>query len=255
MQTRGGEMIAKIHLPGQGVSTSTKNKFRKERFNIFISMFRPGPHTTILDVGGAATTWIGTGLESQVTLLNITKPKECDRRMGFRVIQCSGLEMKGIEDGEYDIVFSNSVIEHVGDLSNQMQFAREVRRVGKSYWIQTPNRYFPVEPHFRFPLFQFLPATLQHHVATSWNYSHFKKFGIPDDRILAELADIRLLSESDFKSLFPDGSVINERWMGLCKSLVAVKKPSAILSQIRDLPQYHRVNLPLKPEHLHRIAV
>ena len=64
-------------------------------------------------------------------------------------------------DGSFDVVFSNSVIEHVGDAASQRRFAREVARVGRAYWVETPNRWFPVEQHLLTPLVHWLPAAWQ----------------------------------------------------------------------------------------------
>src|SRR5436305_9486326 len=64
-------------------------------------------------------------------------------------------------DGAFDVVFSNSVIEHVGDAASQRRFAREVARVGRAYWVQTPNRWFPVEQHLLTPLVHWLPKQWQ----------------------------------------------------------------------------------------------
>ena len=64
-------------------------------------------------------------------------------------------------DGAFDVVFSNSVIEHVGDAASQERFAREVARVGRGFWVQTPNRWFPVEQHLMTPLVHWLPKRWQ----------------------------------------------------------------------------------------------
>ena len=113
----------------------------------------------ILDVGGTEGYWkMGKLNDDQVfvTLLNLTQvdvtmPNMTSIAGDARKIQESDLS--------FDIVFSNSVIEHVGTYKDQMQMAKEVHRIGKHYFVQTPNKYFPLEPHFLFPFFQFLPIT------------------------------------------------------------------------------------------------
>lgn len=131
--------------------------------------------------------------------------------------------MHMFEDQAFDIIFSNSVIEHVGSIQNQRKFADEVKRVGKSYWIQTPNRMFPIEPHFLFPFFQFLPGGLRKIIAKTWKYSHYKQWGANNTFILEELSDIRLLSRRELMSLFDAGSLYEEKYVFLTKSLVIYK--------------------------------
>lgn len=203
---------------------SFRYKLRKKRLKTFIETFDPGLSDTILDVGGTSSFWLGTGLEKNVTLFNLIKPKKKDLEMGFNAVQGNALDMHMFKNNQFDIVFSNSVIEHVGPFRKQAKFAREVKRVGKNYWVQTPNRNFPIEPHFLFPFFQFLPENLQYHIAQKWSYSHFKKYGFNNHRILAELSDIRLLTYKEFSILFDEGVICRERVMGFAKSFIACKK-------------------------------
>jgi hypothetical protein len=116
-------------------------------------------------------------------------------------------------DGEFDIAFSNSVIEHV-PADRQRAFAAEVQRVAKRYFIQTPNRYFPIEPHYQVPFFQFLPErarrALNRRFTLGWQgKGHWE--------------EITLLSAKDMKRLFPDAKIKRERLLGLTKSLMAVR--------------------------------
>jgi hypothetical protein len=106
------------------------------------------------------------------------------------------------------------VIEHV-PLELQPAFAAEVGRVAKRYFVQTPNRYFPIEPHYQLPLFQFLPErarrALNRRFTLGWQgKGHWE--------------EINLLSAGDMRRLFPDAEIKRERLLGLTKSLMAVRR-------------------------------
>jgi SAM-dependent methyltransferase len=154
------------------------------------------------------------GLE--VTLLNLTPGWT---RPGFRSVVGDACDMRQFPDQEFDVVFSNSVIEHVGDPAAQRQAADEIKRVGKRYFVQTPNRNFPLEPHFFFPGFQFLPLSTRIWLLQHFDLGWYKK--IPD-YIAArhEVETIRLLSRREMTRLFPEGTLYNERFAGLTVSFV-----------------------------------
>jgi len=127
--------------------------------------------------------------------------------------------MHMFETRSFDVVFSNSVIEHVGDISNQRMMAKEVMRVGKNYWVQTPYKHFPIEMHFLFPFFQYLPKSLQYKVARIWPWSFAKALDLD---VRFEIDHIWLLDVSSLKSLFPGAIIMREYFLGLVKSLIAV---------------------------------
>lgn len=194
-------------------------KARKKRFSWFVEKMQISPTDKILDVGGAESTWLGTGYEKNITLLNIGFKKE-EMNPIFQYIVGNACHMDKIEDKQFDVVFSNSVIEHVGKGKEQENFASEVKRVAKKYWIQTPNKHFPLEPHFLFPFFQYLPEKLQLWIGMNWKYSHLKR---NNENISDELSRLKLLSKSEFSKLFTEASIIEEKFMGLTKSLIAYK--------------------------------
>ena len=115
--------------------------------------------TRVLDVGGAPETWDLIPVRPRVTLLNTPRTRE--ELAGAREwIAGDGCQLP-FRDGAFDVVFSNSVIEHVGDLERQRRFASAVARVGRAYWVQTPNRWFPVEQHLLTPFVHWLPHAAQ----------------------------------------------------------------------------------------------
>jgi len=197
-------------------------QFRRRRFAFFQSLLshleRP---VRILDVGGTESYWktmeLTAGDQVFITLLNLTQnevslPNVTSIAGDARWIQA--------EDSSFDVVFSNSVIEHVGTFQDQLQMAKEVRRVGKRYFIQTPNKYFPLEPHFLFPLFQFFPINIRVLLLQNFKLGWFSK--TPDKVKAREIVEgIRLLGKREFMALFPNAAIYEEKILGMTKSFVA----------------------------------
>jgi hypothetical protein len=130
-------------------------------------------------------------------------------------------------DQSFDVVFSNSVIEHVGDAASQRDFANEVARVGRAYWVQTPNRWFPVEQHLLTPFLHWLPKAWQGVVArrgTVWSVMSRPPADRREFYIDHFLRDIRLLGPREMRALFPGARILRERFLGVTKSLVAIRK-------------------------------
>jgi hypothetical protein len=124
-------------------------------------------------------------------------------------------------------VFSNSVIEHVGDVESQRRFASEVMRVGRAWWVQTPNRRFPVEQHLLTPLIHWMPKGVQRAIVPRWTVWAMLVRPSPDRRefyLRHYLDDVRLLTAAELRALFPGARVIRERFLGWTKSLVVIKR-------------------------------
>ncbi len=134
--------------------------FRTQRMNKFQKLFSITQETRILDIGGTVDIWSFVTAKPQITILNLYPPvyPVKEENVNWVIGDARDLPFK---DKEFDIAFSNSVIEHVGDISSQKDFAKEISRVGRHYYVQTPNKWFPVEPNFMAPLIHFLPKSLQ----------------------------------------------------------------------------------------------
>src|SRR5690242_1593213 len=136
-------------------------RFRANRRRLFLDRFRPTETTTILDIGGNVYDWTDVPISSQITILNVaaTDPwGECHGRFTYR--QGDGRALP-FEAQSYDIVYCNSVIEHLRTLEDQRLLAAECQRVGKRVFVQTPNRWFPIEPHFLTIFLHYFPKELQ----------------------------------------------------------------------------------------------
>jgi hypothetical protein len=176
---------------------------------------------SILDVGGAEAYWKTMGMdeEDQVSLTLLNLKKEDVTLPNVTSVVGDAREIH-YDDNSFDVVFSNSVIEHVGSYADQMKMANEVRRVGKRHFIQTPNRFFPLEPHFLFPFFQFLPVPVRVRLLQNFNLGWFPR--TPEARQAREIVEsIRLLGKDEFLVLFPGSSLYEEKAFGMTKSFVA----------------------------------
>jgi SAM-dependent methyltransferase len=180
--------------------------------------------TRILDVGGTPANWELLRVRPQVIMVNLPRALEPSEN-GLPWIFADGRHLP-FRDKSFDVVFSNSVIEHVGDFVRQEQFASEIARVGVHYFVQTPNRWFPVEHHLLTPLVHFLPSRWQQGLIGKFTVWEWIARPRPDQRAFFlehYLRDIRLLDSRAMRRLFPDARLIRERFLGLTKSLIAVR--------------------------------
>jgi hypothetical protein len=199
-------------------------KARRKRLEHLLAVIDRAPKPlTILDVGGTDVFWKTMDLAERddlnFTVLNIFPAEQPDER--FRWIVGDARDLSQFGDGEFDLVFSNSVIEHVGGPADQQRMADEIRRVGKRYFVQTPNRYFPIEPHFLFPGFQFLPERTKVFLLKRFQLGWFPKAKTHEEAV-GYAREIQLLSRKEFGAMFPEARLIDERVAGLTKSFMAV---------------------------------
>lgn len=185
--------------------------FRTKRMRTFVGRFGVTEETRILDVGGSSFNWTLIDVKPRVVLLNLDQGD----------VIGDGTRLPFL-DGSFDIVFSNSVIEHLRNRDAQMQFASEVRRVGKCFFVQTPHRYFPIEPHYLTPLIHFLPRRLR---VRAIRFSVRGLLTKPSREDCQRMVDeIVLLNRGEMEALFGP-TVRVERFLGLPKALIAYCNP------------------------------
>lgn len=200
-------------------------KFRAKRLksfeDLFFKTYENQGEIRILDVGGTDYFWKNSRIPNQpgvtITLLNL----HLEQSSHPKILPLTGdaTDMSDFGDESFDLVFSNSVIEHLYTLENQQKMASEIRRVGKNYFIQTPNKYFPIEAHYALPFAQFLPKSLIFSILTKTRLSRLKRW---DQKAAQQyLEEIRLLNENEMLALFPRATILKEKAWGLTKSLTA----------------------------------
>jgi hypothetical protein len=196
-------------------------RFRRRRLTLLISTLGVSPANTVLDVGGSwAAWWEFSPFTPKLTLLNVSEGSFNTESIPRVVGDGTALPFA---DSSFDVVVSNSVIEHVGGWSEQVAFAEEVRRVGRAYYVQTPNRNFPLEPHVLTPFFQWLPKRWQRRLVRNLTLRGLLER--PDAAHCDELTyGIRLLNRREMAQLFPDAELIPERFLGFVKSWVVLKR-------------------------------
>jgi 2-polyprenyl-3-methyl-5-hydroxy-6-metoxy-1,4-benzoquinol methylase len=205
-------------------NSSLSHKMRTKRFSFFLSLIKDLPRPiSILDIGGTTGFWEAMNFNEEgisITLLNLTRQPVSIP--GITSVAGDATDLKEFSDQSFDIVFSNSVIEHLFTYANQKKMASEVQRVGKHYFIQTPNYWFPIEPHWVFPLFQYLPFSAKVSLTQHFSLGHIKK--IPSKKDAEEqVKEVRLISLNEMKNLFPEGIIYKEKILGFNKSFVAYK--------------------------------
>lgn len=197
---------------------SVGSRFRAKRIAPLLAMiedvFNQHGHVDLVDIGGTERYW---GIippqfldehNVKITLVNLPGSTAC-------ALTC-------FSDKSFHIAHSNSVVEHVGDWQRMTQFARELSRIATKYFVQTPNYWFPVEPHCMTPFFHWLPKPMRVWLVAHFRLGHWRRAASTDEAVrIVESA--RLLNRNMFQELFPDGDIGTERFLGLPKSLIAMK--------------------------------
>jgi hypothetical protein len=194
---------------------------RDGRMRSYASLMKIREGTTVLDLGGQPEIWNGVDLVLDITILNLPGIANTASKSRHRICYVEGdaCGVDAFESGQFDTVFSNSVIEHVGPEARQAAFAREVRRLGRSYWVQTPAKWFPIEAHCGMPFWWFYPSWLQRRFLESWRKR------LPAWTQMVE--ETRVLTKREMQRLFPEATILVETYLGIPKSYVAYSRGPA----------------------------
>ena len=188
---------------------------------MFEQQFNLSPDRRVLDVGGYPFNWSLIPVKPQLFYVNLHE--FAIQKNNEQLILADGRFLP-FKNESIDIGYSNSVIEHLGNFESQHLFATECKRVGKSYYVQTPNRRFPIEPHLITPFIHWLPRDVQKRLLR-----YFTVWGLvakPSRQERDQFMNTTcLLSEKELRELFPEAEIWYERVVGLKKSLMAVRLP------------------------------
>ena len=210
-------------------------KMRKKRANRIKTLIEEcyTKHTkvNIIDIGGTETYWKIIPREFlisknvHITAVNLPETTMMFENSNlFTFIDGDGCDLHNINDKSFHISHSNSVIEHVGNSwERKAAFAKETKRVAERYYIQTPNYWFPMEPHFVTPFFHWFPKSVRIKLVQNFNLGWYKK--TPDyETAKRSVEGCDLLSKKEMKKLFPEAVLYKEKFMLFTKSLIMIKK-------------------------------
>ncbi|MFA4981320.1 MAG: methyltransferase domain-containing protein [Candidatus Omnitrophota bacterium] len=176
---------------------------RAKKMGLFLNILKPTSESTIIDVGfsdeeyGPSDNFLEKHYPypGNITALGIDAPHKFSERYPL----VKAVTYKGgifpFRDKQFDICWSNAVIEHVGRRDSQVLFLREAKRVADSVFITTPNRYFPIEVHTRTPLLHLLPKNL------------FDKYLCITGKKWATDAYMNILSLREIKNILSDAHI------------------------------------------------
>jgi len=206
------------------VPGSVGHRFRERRWKWFTQIFRDLEDMEIIDLGGTAQFWMRSSVRpAHVHLVNLgglPSSQELPSWMSAEEADACDLP-EHLLSRRFDLVFSNSVIEHVGGHYRRERFAENVHRLADRHWVQAPYRYFPLEPHWLFPGYAQLPLAARTAIARRW------KLGMTPPKDKRATVNVVLKTElptmTEMRYYFPNSKILVERAAGLPKSLIAVK--------------------------------
>jgi hypothetical protein len=215
-----------------GSQQSVGSKLRAKRIGPLLKMieaaFNEKRSVSIIDVGGTEEYW---GIISRqylidrdvnITIVNLPGTTISEDHGPFKFVEGDACNLVEFDDMSFDIAHSNSVVEHVGDWARMVRFAEEISRVSRNYFVQTPNYWFPIEPHCMTPFFHWLPEPIRVWLVLRFQLGHWNRAGSTTEAVTT-VQSARLMNKSMFQALFKDAVVSTERFLLLSKSLIAIR--------------------------------
>ena len=210
---------------------SLSSRFRRARARrvkqLIEEVFAARGRVRIIDLGGEPEYWLRLfdrdlleTCKAHITLVN-PQAFEVEGPL-FTAAVGDACALPEHADFSFDLVHSNSVVEHVGDWPRMEAFAREVRRLAPSYYVQTPYFWFPIEPHFSSPFFHWRSEQARAQLLLKRRHG-FAERARDMGQAMRDVQHARLLDKRQFRFLFPDARHIDERAAGLTKSLIAIR--------------------------------
>lgn len=220
--------------PDANDPNSIRYRMRKARFkwveSLLDDILSKKDVATILDVGGRRDYWklLDPIYKDRIRLTILNTEEDVgheqqneDIGIAIETVVGDGTNMPEYADGAFDLAHSNSVIEHVGLYRNMADFARETRRVGRAYYHQTPNFWFPLEPHYGLPFIHWLPEPTRLFLHSTVNVGYAKRTSW--DGAMSRIDHTRIVSRRLLTNIFPDGIHETERFAMLPKSLIVYR--------------------------------
>jgi SAM-dependent methyltransferase len=191
-------------------------------FHVFMEQFNPGRSAAVLDVGVTSDTFYPESncfeqmypYPWRITCVGTEDGSHLMVKYpGLKYVSITAGQPLPFQDLEFDIVFSNAVLEHVGSRDDQRRFLAEICRVGKSFFITTPNRWFPIEHHTGLPFVHYLPSKLFRSILKATKFRYW-----------ASESTLNILTAAELKNLFPSNVNVDVhmvRFGGFGSNLIA----------------------------------
>ena len=213
----------------QSVGSKLRAKRVAPLLSLIATVSKEFGHADIIDIGGTDKYW---GIIPQqfleknnvkITIINLPGANMPDDYGPFKFVHADATALTEFSDNSFHIAHSNSVVEHVGDWDKMVQFASELKRVAQKYFVQTPNYWFPIEPHCMTPLFHWLPKPTRIWLVLHVSLGHWSKANSVDEAV-RKVESARLLNRKMFHALFSDADIVAERVFLLPKSHIGIRK-------------------------------
>lgn len=200
---------------------SLSGRARARRWQRFGESFPSLPEMRVLDLGGTPESWqLAPVRPKSVVTVNLAAAES--ESPDIIAVQGDACDLpSSIAKERFDLVYSNSLLEHVGGHVQRQRLADNIHSLADRHWVQTPYRYFPIEPHWLFPGIQWLPYEARVRVSMRWNRGHIRTY--TRETAEEQVDEIELIGISQMRRYFPSSDIWYERFAGLIKSLVAIR--------------------------------